>query len=284
MEKFDLTYSTDALNVKSYFFNKRISVYVEGKEDILFWDFIFKNCNLNDYHIEDTNGLEGLQVYMDRIVDNDAKIIVACDCDHSPFIIDYKYTNNRIIKTYGHSIENTMYCVYNIEQTIKRFAKTRRTFRPKILDWYQKFSNSAIDLLKYDIANIRFSKSVRVFGDKCNRFLKSNDSPELSQVKINKYLSSVISKFTPKEVEECTKLIESDNRELRYLIKGHFLTNGIINLIKQSVLEETGLKISISIDNLYSLMVNCINNCDIECSDMGHLVREARQAFDELRN
>jgi hypothetical protein len=284
MEKIELSYSTDALNVRSLFYNKKISVFVEGKEDILFWDFIFKNCKQTEYNIEETSGYENLLLYMDRIVEDDAQIVVACDCDHSPFLENYKYNHNRIIKTYGHSIENTMYCVHNLEQTIKRFAKTRKTFRLQIQSWYKRFSESSIELLKYDIANVRYSKGVKVFGDKCNRFLKNDDSTELSQAKIKSYLTAIILKFTTQEIEDCTKLIESDPRELRYLIKGHFLTNGIINLIKQQVLEETGLKITISIDSLYSIMVNCLNHCSSECIEMRFLIKVTKQAFDDLKN
>jgi hypothetical protein len=284
MSKHSLEYSTDALNVKSQFYNKEISIYVEGKEDIVFWDSIFKTCQLNDYYIEDTGGYESLVGYMDKIIDDNARIIVACDCDHSPFIIDYKYNNPRIIRTYGYSIENTMYCIHNIEQAIKRYARTRKTFHPRIIDWYAKFAILSKDLLKYDIANIRFAKGTRVFGDKCNRFLKSEDSTELSPIRINKYLSSILSKFTKEEIKECSELIEGDDRELRYLIKGHFLSNGVINLIKQMVLEETGIKVSISIDSLYSLMVTCISTCDKKCPDLPHLTKASIDAFTALQN
>jgi hypothetical protein len=284
MRKSNLEYSTDALNVKSQFYNKEISVYVEGKEDIIFWESIFKTCQLEDYYIEDTNGFENLTNYMDKIIDDNATIIVACDCDHSPFILDYKYNNLRIIKTYGYSIENTMYCIHNIEQSIKRYAKTRKSFHPKINEWYNKFAILSKDLLKYDIANIRFSKGTRILGDKCNRFLKSEDSIDLSPIKINHYLSKILSRFTEEEIQECTDLIDADERELRYLIKGHFLTNGVINLIKQVVLQETGIKVSISIDSLYSLMVTCINTCDKGCPDLPHLTKASKDAFATFQN
>ena len=284
MKPNSLEYSTDALNVKSQFFNKTISVYVEGKEDIIFWDSIFKYSKLKDYHIEESNGKENLQILMNKIIDEDARIIVAIDCDHSPFLKDYKYHNRRIIKTFGYSIENTMYCYNNIEQTIKRFAKTRKNFQEQIRIWYKNFSLSSKELLNYDVANVRFSKSTRVFGDKCNRFLKSEDSYELSQTKINNYISSIISKFSEKEINETSDLIDADDRELRYLIKGHFLTNGVINLIKQTVLQETGFKITISIDSLYSLMVTCLGNCQNDCEDMNYLSINSKSAFDSLKN
>ena len=121
-------------------------------------------------------------------------------------------------------------------------------------------------------------------SEKCNRFLTTDDSEELSVPKINKYLSSIIANFSDDEIEECSTLIEADKRELRYLIKGHFLTNGVINLIKNIVIHETGLKVTISIESLYSIMVNCIGHCEDECPDLSHLTHVSIDAFSSLVN
>jgi hypothetical protein len=177
-----------------------------------------------------------------------------------------------------------MYCIHNIEQSIKRYAKTRKSFQPKINEWYNNFSMLSKDLLKYDIANMRFSKGTKILGGKCSRFLKSEDSIDLSPIKINNFLSKILSIFTEDEIQECSDLINVDERELRYLIKGHFFTNGVLNLIRQIVLQETGIKVSISIDSLYSLTVTCISTCNKECSDLPHLTKASKDAFATLQN
>lgn len=278
-----LTYSTNALNVKSLFFNKNISIYVEGKEDILFWDNVFKPFSNYKYHIEETNGLEGLNNYIDKILNENAKIIVACDRDHSVFTKNKELEHPLIIKTYGHSIENTMYCVNNIENAIKRFSKTRKDFKSEIIEWYREFCHDCQVLLYYDIANKRFSKNTKVFGNKCNRLLENEHAIKLSNVKISRHISLIESNFKPKEIKECISLVKKDNRELRFLIKGHFLTNAVINYIKTTVYKETGTNVLISIDNLYSLMIGCIVSCKTKCEDKATLHKKAKKGIDYLK-
>jgi len=284
MSNNSLLYSTNALNVKSLFFNKRVSVYVEGKEDILFWDKIFCSIYSHNTHIEDTNGIEGLKDYMDKIIDEDAQIIVACDNDHTPFLKEHKYISPRIVKTYGYSIENTMYCINNINVATKRYSKTRKDFKNDIVNWYQMFCDQCSVLLYYDIANQRFTKKTKVLGDKCSRFLPTNDSPLPSREKITKYIDSIKGEFSDTEIEECVKLVESDKRELRFLIKGHFLTNAVMNIIKQIVKRETGENISINLDSFYSLTINCIVSCSDKCIDMNTLHERVQLSLHSLNN
>jgi len=282
MSNNSLLYSTNALNVKSLFFNKRVCIYVEGKEDILFWDKIFSSVYLHNTHIEDTNGVEGLRDYMDKIIDEDAQIIVACDNDHSPFLKDHKYASPRIVKTYGYSIENTMYCINNINQAVRRYSKTRKDFKSEIVNWYQTFCDNCSVLLYYDIANHRFTKKTQVFGDKCNRFLPSHDASVPSIEKITRHINMIKDEFTVNEIDECVKLVEKDRRELRFLIKGHFLTNGVMNIIKQIVRNETGLNISVNLESFYSLTINCIVSCNNKCEDITALHERVKLSLHSL--
>ena len=267
MNNNDLSYSTNALNIKNLFYRKDVSVYVEGKEDILFWDVMFKASTTVNVHIEDSDGSENLKDYMDRIINEDAQIIVACDSDHTPFLMENKYNNPRIVRTYGYSIENTMYCVNNINHVVKRFAKSKNDFKNEIMEWYKIFCDNCSILLYYDIANHRFTKKVQVLGDKCNRFLTSTHSSNINSASVLRHIESLKSYFSKEEIEECVSLVAKDDRELRFLIKGHFLTNGAINLIKEIVNRETGGSVSISLDSLYSLTINCISTCKSLCKD-----------------
>ena len=50
-----LEYSLDALDAKGLFYNKSLTVYVEGNDDVLFWDYLFKIAEVSA-HIEDVGG------------------------------------------------------------------------------------------------------------------------------------------------------------------------------------------------------------------------------------
>ena len=274
--------SSDLLNVKSLFYNKNISVFVEGKEDILFWDKVFQPFNEYSYHIEDTNGIEGLEEHINRIINDNAQIIVACDCDHSLFLKNDKKKHPLIIKTYGYSIENSMYCIHNINNAIKRYSKTRKDFKNEIIGWYNEFCNDCSIMLYYDIANMRFTKKTKVFGDKCNRFLINDNHINISKSKVSQYIKSIESKFEEKEINECISLVKKDKRELRFLIKGHFLTNAVLNYIKNAVRNETGLNVTISLESFYSLLINCILSCSSKCDDLNELNNRVKYSLEYL--
>jgi len=282
MNNSTISYSTNALNIKNLFYRKDVSVYVEGKEDILFWDNMFKSFTNVNVHIEESDGSENLKNYMDRIIEEDAKIIVACDCDHSPFLSEDKYSNPRIVRTYGYSIENSMYCANNLNHVIKRYAKSRKDYKREIIEWYEMFCESCSILVFYDVANHRFSKGTKVLGNKCNRFLTSPHSSKISKANVSSYLETIKHNFSGEEIEECVSLVSNDNRGLQFLIKGHFLTNGVINFIKEKVRRETGDNITLNLDSLYSMTVDCISTCKNLCDDKSTVKSRIRLSLESL--
>ena len=62
-----LEYSNEALSSKGLFYNKTITVYVEGKDDPLFWDKLFDLAEISA-HIEDVGGKEELEKLFNKII------------------------------------------------------------------------------------------------------------------------------------------------------------------------------------------------------------------------
>jgi hypothetical protein len=103
----DLEYALEALEIKGLFYNKKITVYVEGKDDPLFWDNLFNIAEI-EAHIEDVGGSLELDKYIAKIIDSNAEFYVATDNDHNDFLENIA-THPKVIRTYGYSIENSMY-------------------------------------------------------------------------------------------------------------------------------------------------------------------------------
>lgn len=279
-----LSYSTDALNVKSLFYNKSFIVYVEGQDDINFWDNLFSNVSHLPYQIEESpGGITGLRDYMEKIVNEDAKIIIACDSDYFTIdSIEKPYKHERIIRTYGYSIENSMYCPHNINQLIRRYGRVRKDYTPIVEEWYENFVKESEILLIYDLANHLFSKGIQILGDKCIRFLNNDKSPNISQAKIQKFIVEISKNFEEEQIEQSRVLISNSNKELRFLIKGHFLTNGVLNLIKETIRKETRSNVSINIDSLYALTVTCVGRCKNNCSDVDYLKKQIAKSLETI--
>lgn len=252
----DFEYSSDAIENKAAFFDKNYTVYVEGPEDILFWDNLFQEAGLCDFHIEDVGGSENLEPYMDEIIQNDLNIIVACDSDYGS--LDNALTfNSKIIYTHGFSIENSMYRIDKINEIIQYLAKKRVDLKEEIKLWQLDFEEKCESLLIYDYANHKFDKGITVLGLNSCRYLVNNSSKFLCNTKINKAIENIKGTISEEEFEKAKTELEKSPLNNWFHIRGHFLSNAVYNLIKSTSERIGGNNVSFSLDALYVMTVNC---------------------------
>lgn len=278
----NLNYSEDALNVKSLFYNKRIMVYVEGEDDVTFWNEMFKEIS-NDYKLESVGGLTQLKEYISLIREGNKNMIVACDRDHSIYFDEDPYSNPLIVTSYGYSIENTMFCPKNIATQIRRLSRTTYDYTTDVTKWYNEFNKSALKLLVYDIGNHIYEKGISCYGDNCCRYLSpNNNGDKLDEEKINSFISSISSAYKDDELEIIGRKINNDQRNERFKIKGHFITHAATNHIKKRVKEITTNNPTISKEMLYSTFSYCISPCNPACADREFVKAQIRNAFNNV--
>lgn len=273
-----LEYSSSALSVMRRFYGVSAMIFVEGEDDKHFWHNIAKNSGVNNIQIQDVGGVEALNDIAQKIVDEDAKVIVAYDSDYHHMIKD-KFTHDRIVYTYGYSIENTLYCPNNISLLVQNISRSFEDFKIALCDWYEEFCKKVYSLLPYDIANAKYQRGVCVLGDSCGRFMKNTKATMLEEELINAHLEIIADNFSEQEVAECIKILGEYNRDLRWAIKGHFLTLAIVNIVKSLVRNVRGKDVSISTEMLYSSIINgctlCKNN---DCESMNIMVHDLTHA------
>jgi len=262
-------YSIEALNIRGEFFKKKVIVYVEGDDDVIFWNELFVKYGYKNFRIEKVGGKKNLEKYENDILVKNAKIIVASDRDYTEFTNNAK-SDPRIVKTYGYSIENTMYCPKRINQAIMFCSKDKCEMSTKIEKWMKKFEKECRLLLVYDIANMIYNKGVSVFGDSCYKYLEDNNSCNISKDKVMRKIYEIKDLFEKEEINEIKRKIRRSKKESRYLIKGHFLTASVINYIKE-YLKKQGVKVKISGDTLFANVKTCSINCEKKCEDMEYL-------------
>jgi hypothetical protein len=235
-------------------------VFVEGIDDVMFWDHLFKLAEV-PAEVEEVGGSEEILKKVKEIIDNNALYVVACDSDHTEFI--EPIAHNRIVTTYGYSIENSMYSSENIQYVIRNLAKKPVEIKDEIEKWAKSFSNDLYDLLVYDIANHKYDKGVEVFGSSCHRFLKNNGvSREVCSIQVSDYLKEIKAHFTDAEIDVVKRQLAMSNKEIWFHLKGHFVTLGIRNLIMHHVNRISGVKRKLPNDSLYALTVDCKENWD----------------------
>lgn len=275
----ELEYSNDALEAKAFFYNKKITVYVEGKDDPLFWSSLFSLADI-EAHIESVGGKQELEKYKQKIIDEGAEFYIAMDNDNSEFVQD-DYENEFMIKTYGYSIENTMYrSLVPIEKTISNICRKNLDLSEKFNEWIESFSEKVHELIVFDIANNKYQKGISIFGDNCYRFLKNQRSHEICSDKTGKFIESIKHHFTDEEINSVRLQIEQSEKELWFLIKGHFIINALINLIKNIIRRESGSSKTMTPDFLYSITLDCFENWQnrIDISTVVERIKEIKNS------
>lgn len=274
----DFDWSGSAYSIRHKFTGGGFSVFVEGKDDVIFWKHrITSLYGSESFSVEyvcpegcNTGGEKELRKKINKIIDENAKIIVAMDGDYSEFIKDNK-SHPQIITTYGFSVENTMYCPTVLNHFIRIRSRNKSSDESNnICLWYEYLVKEINDLLILDIANEKFKKGHDVLGDKLERFLKNNGKSHLLDSDlINSRYDSCRSFFTEKELETVRTLLEHTRKDRRFIIRGHVLTGGIRNLLR-NILRKHDSDSAISNENLYEATVEkCSMNC--KCDDAKHL-------------
>lgn len=263
----NLQYSNDALEVISDFYNCELTIYVEGEDDVIFWDNIFKLSD-KQFHIEDAGGIEELKKYIKKIEEENVDIYVAKDNDYCDFF-ENQISNERIFSTYGHSIENTLYSINSIKNIIKNFSRLKGADLPEAIDIelnsiIEDFKQKIKPVLIYEIANDVYNKGVSVLGINTCKFLTSNNSVNLCETKINNFIEQNIAKFQVEEIELISAKLDENPKSIWNLVRGHFLTNFVANLIKKLVKKLSLKNINLPIDVIYPLFIdiNLLKNSD----------------------
>lgn len=279
-----ISYSIEALRVKARFFGKKAMVYVEGPEDINFWDPYFDR---EVFEIECVNGCHNLDKYIRRLEDGEKSYIVACDSDYNKFK-GVKYSSPMVVETYGHSIENMMYCPHNVKELVRKLSTSKADTLNAVNDWYTSFVHSAHPLLVREITNLLYNPKEdkpAVFGNGSARFCKQKKCYELDDDIIKNFCEKNKAYYPSEELDKVEAALSKDKREERHLIKGHFYTDAIRVLISMLSMHNSPSqkKIKIADTNLYSMLVHCGHCQSEECKEKAYLHDEVNTAISNLQ-
>ena len=290
IEDNQLHHSHKAINILHEFHNKKFMLYVEGDDDIVFWDENFREYMPSDfYQIEPVHGKENLDTYITGINEGVLKnVVVACDSDFTDFTEANLLDNLFIVRTYGHSIENTMFCPYSVATYIRRLSKTSLDYFPEVIGWLNLFCSTAKKLLPYEIENeinpTHCTKLPKIFNNGFTYYQSSQAKTDLDEEKVNAYIQSITSDFDPNRISEIEQKINNDQRETRYLIQGHFIADAIMNYIRMRVKQIKGRTVSLSNDAIYASIMDCKNPCDSSCNDKMHLKTQISKIHDYYKH
>lgn len=249
----DFYHSEDANNIKHLFYRADVMVYVEGKDDVPFWEFIFDCLAEYKVKVEEVGGSKALEKYINDLELGKLQCIIACDSDFE--IIKGRTSNSNIIRTFGYSIENSIICPSTILKVIRSVGKisSKNTPAQELSTWLNCFTQIMNNLVIYDIHNELNGLGISVVGDNCSRFFKSQKSYEVCEAKVNNFIANIGFSVCQNEMENIKNLIGEIPRDLSDFIRGHFLFSAVSKFISVSI-KQINSKASISNDALFGLL------------------------------
>lgn len=252
----DINYSEEAEDIMNLFFQVDYMLYVEGPDDVCFWEIIFQKTSDITVQVQDVGGCNELKPYIKRILSNELNALVACDSDLTRFS-EENISHPKVIRTYGYSIENS----FVNERTIQRVVKNLGRFSAKEVssynykNWFDDVYNKSKPLVLLDIYNYMNGLGISVVSDNAERFMKSRNSAELCNIKIREHIRLLCRDVDDYDENEfCSELLDIHDTSLELWLRGHFLLSAIFKSV-MCFLNQMGKKVSFSSDAFYTGLI-----------------------------
>lgn len=275
-----LAHSNGGISVLNQFYGTNVMLYVEGDDDIPFWDNLFRRFSPpNFYTIEQTHGKEVLQTYINGIKDGTlSNVMVACDSDYSALLETEIVTHPLIVTTFGHSIENTMFCIPMLASYICRLKKTTENLSASVSTWIHVFEDKGRELLKIDVLN-----ALKPRGQSCKCLNKgfprfSDGKGYFDDTKLSTFLHQTRNVYTEDERGEVEEKLNASSRPIYKVIQGHFIEGATNEYIRK----EAGCSLSRSA--IYAEFSYCRRLCDNMCEDLIYVKTEIENAVQHLNS
>ncbi|MDQ2044859.1 DUF4435 domain-containing protein [Pseudoalteromonas sp. 20-92] len=260
----DFYHSEDANNIVHLFYNADVMVYVEGEDDVPFWEVVFNSLAEYKVEVQEVGGSNELAKYIEELELGKLQGVIACDSDFE--ILKGNLRNPNIIRTYGYAIENSLICPSTILKVIRSVGKISAKNIPsqELGVWLSYFTRIMKNLVIYDVHNELNGLGISVVGDNCSKFLKSKKSHDVCEIKVNEFIANIGFSVSQNEIDTIINLIGEIPRDFSDFIRGHFLFSAVSKFISASI-KQINSKVSISNDALFgSLLLAFENNFDEE--------------------
>ncbi|WP_281082618.1 DUF4435 domain-containing protein [Klebsiella quasivariicola] len=244
-----------ALAVLNRFKRVNAILYVEGPTDRVFWKTLLDSKGVNGISIEIAGSCTIIDDYIDKILNEDLEIFVARDKD-------YKYTLNklpqheRVLFTFGHSIENTL--VYNdaIVSIGKSIGGEEEYCSLSVHHWHEYIINQLQPLVIREFANEAIGSGLNILGDHGDSlFGKTWNSDKFPAERILKKIEEIDKIISPHDIQVATSVVEERCNDIYCYIRGHFLFSLALKFVKEMMITLLNKKsVNVSNDSLMTML------------------------------
>jgi Protein of unknown function (DUF4435) len=250
----DLIYSTEALNAKSAFYRAKAMVYVEGDEDVLFWDELFSKVPEFSVVVESVGGSGELDKYITRIEAGELDAIAARDADFLRYQGLIAKTA-RVIYTFGYSMENSVYTADIVHHVARSWCKSPALTNAQCAQWLNELGTAFAPLIELDVANAIGNSGAAVLADNCTRFMTGQASAKPCPNRITIHATEVATKISKRAVGAAKKELANSPSGSVDNLRGHLLATAVVKFLLQTA-KNLGKKINVSMDSLYATAIS----------------------------
>jgi hypothetical protein len=244
----DFFYSDDAEDITNVFHGVDAMVYVEGEDDVPYWEMVFAKFSELSVEIYDVGSCTALEPYIERVRNGRLNAIVAMDKDFTSFSTENEMHPN-ILFTPKYAIENCLTEKSNVSKTIRAISKvpSRNVDNEYIDGWYVEFSVCFNKLILLDIYNAKYKKGVAVLGktDTADRFFKGKSSCQLCIDKINDFTENKLQDLSDFSEEDMIREVHDKGYDIIDFARGHFLFSAVTKFMK-NYMSRLGCNVTVS--------------------------------------
>lgn len=251
MDNFE--YSLDALNVKNEFYQTKTIVYVEGDDDVLFWECVFGLVPNFPVKVESVGGSDQLDKYIERISSNEMAAIAARDADFLR-VAGKCVSFPRVLYTYGYAIENSVYSTEIIHQMVRAWCKSSKIDSARCDVWLSSLGAEFSELVALDIANFLSDAGVAVLDNNCTRFMEGQSSADPCRAKIALHESAVREQLSARAIKKGRTAVSATVSAPVDNLRGHFLATAVLKFLL-STAKSLNKKITVSADSMYAAAI-----------------------------
>lgn len=274
----DLSYSDDALNVRSAFFGAKVVVYVEGDDDVLFWQEVFSRVADEPFEVESVGGSPALDEHIQKIASGQLQAIAARDSDFLP-ILGMCCADPKVVYTFGYSIENSLYVSRTLAQLVRLWCKSPRVTAAECSEWIHSLAATVGPLVHLDAANAISGAGVATLGDNCSRYMTGTNSATACPAKVAAAVASIETKLPAGATASATTSVGTEPEAVLTYLRGHFLASAVHRYIVKRA-KALGRKVSISAESLYAAaVVQFARTLDADHPHREHYLNSARAAW-----
>jgi hypothetical protein len=231
-----LEYSNSAKNAKAAFLGVDFIVYVEGDDDVPFWEELFIHFSGLKVSFESVGGSPELQKIVSDIEDGLLDAIAACDKDYSSFVGELSDCP-RILFTYGYSIENSLYVPEVVLNAIRHIGRlsSQDIDVEAYEEWLADLTSKVQPLLVHDLANCILQAGETVLGSNCTRFMTTQTSHLADSTKVSSYIYGLETDYPEDTLEVASAKLNESGLDSFYWLRGHFIESALLKYINREI-------------------------------------------------